>query len=161
MTKKILLIAAAAAFLSFQPSCSEAGLRGMPEGKPKIEVGAHAPLDMAELRKAHKEGKAILLMFGNPDHCIYCEKVWRSVGEIQEENLKDVAGVMAVHRASKFWGPETEAAALGQTYGVVGEPWLFLIDKEGIIRRIYMGFVEKSEIEKGLKQALTSDDKGR
>ena len=72
-------------FLAFLSSFAEAGLRGMPEGKSNVQVGDKAPLVTEELQKAHEEGKVILLMFGNIDHCIYCEKVW---GEYQRPYAK-------------------------------------------------------------------------
>lgn len=136
------------------PAAAYAGLRGLPEGKPRVEVGSQAPLDTEDLRKAHEEGKAILLMFGNPDHCIYCEKVWSNINDLRPQYEKEVAAVLKAHRASKFWGPEDEAVALGRRYGVVGEPWLFLIDQKGIIRHIFVGFTGKTQIEVELKKAL-------
>ncbi|MEK6791822.1 MAG: thioredoxin family protein [Deltaproteobacteria bacterium] len=156
MIKKIAFIIIAAVSMYLYPLSSAAGLRGMPEGDPIVELGAAAPLNTAELKKAHKEGKAILLLFGNPDHCIYCEKVWRSISDLQEVNPKEIAAILTVHRASKFWGPESDAVLLGKTYGVAGEPWLFLIDKKGIIRQIYKGYVEKPQIEAELKKLLDS-----
>lgn len=159
MIKKIPIIIIAIAFMHFCPLSSEAGLRSMPEGKPVVELGEPAPLNTDELKKAHNEGKAILLMFGNPDHCTYCERVWRSASDLQERYVKEVTAILTVHRASKFWGPESESVALGRVYGVIGEPWLFLIDRDGIIRKIYKGFVEKAEIENGLKQVLEADNK--
>ncbi|MBI5682810.1 MAG: thioredoxin family protein [Deltaproteobacteria bacterium] len=135
-------------------SISYAGLRGMPDGKPRVEVGDKAPLETADLKKAHEDGKVILLMFGNPDHCIYCEKVWANIRDILPQYEKDVAAFLKTHRASKFWGPENEAVKLGERYGVIGEPWLFVIDKKGIVRHIFMGFAGKTEIENEVKKAV-------
>lgn len=136
------------------PFLSHAGLRGLPEGKPRVEVGDKAPLETGDLRKAHEESKIILLMFGNIDHCIYCEKVWANISELRLRHEKDVEAILKTHRASKFWGPEDEAVALGRIYGVIGEPWLFIIDKEGIVRHIFMGFAGKAEIEGRLEEVL-------
>ena len=44
---------------------------------------------------------------------------------------------------------------LGQKYGVIGEPWLFLIDKEGIVRQILVGLTGIGEIDAGLKNLVT------
>lgn len=137
----------------FFPVVSHAGLRGLPEGKSRVQVGDMAPLDTADLKKAHEEGKVILLMFGNVDHCIYCEKVWQNINELLPQYKKEVATFLYRHRASKFWGPENEAVKLGERYGVIGEPWLFIIDKKGILRHIFMGFVGKTEIENEIKKA--------
>ena len=138
----------------FFPMISHAGLRGLPEGKSNVQVGDNAPLETADLKKAHEEGKVILLMFGNIDHCIYCEKVWFNIREILPKYEKDVVGILKTHRASKFWAPDDEAVRLGEIYGVVGEPWLFIIDKKGIVRHIFMGFTGKSEIEAEIKKVL-------
>lgn len=141
-------------FILFLPITSHAHLRGMPEGKPMVEVGERAPLETDDLRKAHADGKAIALMFGNPDHCIWCEKVWSNINDLCQHYGKDVAAILKTHRASKFWGPEDEAVALGKIYGVIGEPWLFLIDKEGIIRHIFKGFAGREAIEAELKEVI-------
>lgn len=140
------------------PVISSAVLRGLPEGKSLVQVGDNAPLETADLKKAHEEGKVILLMFGNPDHCIYCEKTWSNIKELMPQYGKYVEGILKTHRASKFWGPENEAVALGEKYGVVGEPWLFIIDKKGIVRHIFTGFVEKNEIEAEIKKVLGKDE---
>lgn len=140
--------------LAFSPFISHAGLRGLPEGKSNVQIGDIAPLETADLKKAHEEGKVILLMFGNPDHCIYCEKVWAAINNLVHKYEKDVAGILKTHRASKFWGPGNEAVALGERYGVVGEPWLFIIDRKSIVRQVFKGLVEKYEIETEVKKAL-------
>lgn len=136
------------------PLTSHAGLRGLPEGKPRVEVGDKAPLETDDLRSAHEQNKIILLMFGNVDHCIYCEKVWANINDLKSQYGKDVEPILKTHRASKFWGPEDEAVVLGRLYGVIGEPWLFIIDKEGIVRHIFMGFAGKDEIESSLEEVL-------
>ncbi|MBI5327056.1 MAG: thioredoxin family protein [Deltaproteobacteria bacterium] len=129
-------------------------VRGAPEGKSTIQVGDNAPLDTDDIRKAHNEGKIILLMFGNPDHCRYCEKVWFNSQEIAFKYEKDVAFIAKRHRAAEFWEPEPEAEALAKRYGIVGEPWLFLIDKKGVVRHIFVGFAGKTEIEVEVKKML-------
>ncbi|MBI3353629.1 MAG: hypothetical protein HY034_01890 [Nitrospirae bacterium] len=135
---------------------AEAGLRGMPEGKSKVQVGDKAPLESADLKKANAEGKAIALMFGNPDHCIHCEKVWGNINALMPKYGSDIVPILKTHRASKFWGPEDEAVKLGELYGVIGEPWLFIIDREGIVRHIFMGFAGKTEIENEINKVIFS-----
>lgn len=148
-------------FLALLSSFAEAGLRGMPEGKSNVRVGDKAPLESADLKKANAEGKAIALMFGNPDHCIYCEKVWGNINALMPKYGSDIVPILKAHRASKFWAPEDEAVKLGELYGVIGEPWLFIIDKEGIVRHIFRGFTGKTEIETEIKKVLIkrSNDK--
>lgn len=141
-------------FLIASPSISFAGLRGLPEGKSKVEIGDKAPLETEDLKRAHAEGKAIALMFGNPDHCIYCEKSWGNIQALMPQYGNDIAPILIVHRASKFLAPSDTAAALGEIYGVIGEPWLFLIDKDGIVRHIFVGLKDINQIEMGFKDIV-------
>lgn len=141
-------------FLVLSFTFAEAGLRGLPEGRPNVQVGDKAPLESADLKKAHEEGKVILLMFGNVDHCIYCEKVWGNINALMPKYGSEIVPILKTHRASKFWAPEDEAVKLGEIYGVIGEPWLFIIDKKGIVRHIFRGFTGKTEIEAEIKKVL-------
>lgn len=148
-----VLFICAMVIMSF-PVTSGAGLRGLPEGNSKVVIGGPAPLETDDLKRAHNEGKVILLMFGNPDHCIYCEKVWANISALLPQYEKYVAAFLKKHRASKFWGPANEDVALGERYGVIGEPWLFIIDQKGVVRNIIMGPVGKDVIEAELKKLM-------
>jgi len=141
------------------PPTSAAGIRGLPEGQAKVAIGEAAPLEADDLKRAHNDGKIILLMFGNPDHCIYCEKVWSNINDLLPRYEKDVAAFLKKHRASKFWGPPSEDVALGERYGVIGEPWLFIIDQKGVVRNIIMGPVGKDGIEAELKKLVEVGNK--
>lgn len=152
--KRILPLILTLTFLLFSPSISLAGLRGLPEGKPRVEVGDTAPIEHPRLIKARETGKAIILMFGNPDHCIYCEKVWGNIRELMPKYKEDVAAVLISHRGAKFWEPVEEDVLLGQKYGVIGEPWLFLIDKKGIVHQILVGLTGLNQIEEGIKNLV-------
>lgn len=140
--------------LALLPQALQAGVKGTPEGKSRIRVGEQAPLETAELREAHAGGKAIILMFGNPWHCLYCERVWLSIKEILPPYADDLAFVMVAAQRVKFWEPPDENVRLAKRYGIIGEPWVFLIDKNGIVRRIFIGFTEKGTIEAGLTDLL-------
>lgn len=145
--------------IALSPIASAAGIRGLPEGKSRVVTGEPAPLDADDLKQAHNEGKVILLMFGNPDHCIWCEKVWGNINALLPLYDKNVAAFLKKHRASKFWGPPSEDVALGERYGVIGEPWLFIIDQKGIVRNIIMGPVGKEQIEAELKKLVEVGNK--
>jgi thioredoxin-related protein len=140
--------------LPLLPQDLQAGVKGTPEGKPRVAVGDRAPLESEELREAQAAGKGILLMFGNPWHCIHCEKVWLNIKELLPRFEKDVAFVLVAARRVKFWEPPDENVRLARRYGIVGEPWVFLIDKSGIVRRIFIGFTEKGTIEAELTNLL-------
>jgi thioredoxin-related protein len=151
--RKIVLLGFILVF-AFLPLDLEAGVKGTPEGKSKVGVGDRAPLESEALREAHGAGKAILLMFGNPWHCIHCEKVWFNIKEVLPRYEKDLAFVMMAAQRVKFWEPPDESVRLARQYGVVGEPWVFLIDKDGVVRRIFAGFTEKGKLEAELANLL-------
>jgi thioredoxin-related protein len=129
-------------------------MKGLPEGKPRVEIGSAAPMDHPSLQKARETGKAILLMFGNVDHCIYCEKVWGNIRELMPKYKTDVVAVLVSHRPSKFQLAADEDRILGERYGVIGEPWLFMIDKEEIVRQIFPGLTGLNQIEEGMQNLL-------
>lgn len=132
---------------AFLPRDLEAGVKGTPEGKSKVGVGDKAPLESEELREAHAAGKAILLMFGNPWHCIHCEKVWFNIKDLLPRYEKDLAFVLVAAQRVKFWEPPDENVRLARRYGIVGEPWVFLIGKDGVVRRIFVGFTGRAKLE--------------
>ena len=133
------------------------GVKGTPQGKAGVAVGEKAPLITEELRKAHKDGKAILLMFGNTWHCQYCEKTWANIESLMPKYEKDVTAIQKATQRVKFWEPDEEAVNLARAYGIFGEPWLFVIDKEGIVKYIFIGFAGKDEIEEELKNAMVKN----
>ncbi len=152
--KKTLPLVLTLTFLLFSPSISLAVLKGLPEGKSKVMIGDAAPVEHPGLQKARETGKAIILMFGNVDHCIYCEKTWGNVRELMPKYKNDVVAVLISHRPSKFQLAEDEDRILGEIYGVVGEPWLFFIDRDGIVRQIFPGLTGIGQIEDGLKNLI-------
>lgn len=151
--KKILLLIVFVFYISF-PSVSLSVMKGLPEGKPRVEIGDTAPMEHPSLHKARETERAIILMFGNPDHCIYCEKTWGNIRELMPKYKKDVTAVLISYRPSKFQEAAEEDKILGEKYGVIGEPWLFLIDKEGIVRQIFCGLTGIEQIETGLKNLV-------
>jgi len=140
--------------LAVLPQDLQAGVKGTPEGKPRIRVGERAPLESKELREAHAAGKAVLLMFGNPWHCIYCEKVWLNIRDLLPRFERDVTLVLVPAQRVKFWEPPDENVRLAKRYGIIGEPWLFLIDRNGVVRHIFVGFTERAKIEAELNDLV-------
>jgi len=140
--------------LALLPQDLQAGVKGTPEGKAKIRVGERAPLETEELREAHAAGKAIILMFGNPWHCLYCERTWFNIREVLPRYEKDLAFVMVAAQRVKFWEPPDQNVRLAKRYGIIGEPWIFLIDKHGIVRNTFVGFTEKGKLEAALNTLL-------
>lgn len=93
-------------------------------------------------------------MFGNPWHCLYCERTCFNIKEVLPRYANDVAFVMVAAQRVKFWEPPDENVRLAKRYGVIGEPWVFLIDKEGVVRKILVGFTERGKIEAELTNLL-------
>jgi len=153
---KIYLIALTL-FLFLMAHNLRAGVVGTPEGKPRIEIGDKAPLITPELIKANKEGKVILLMFGNTWHCQYCEKMWSNIEALMPQYKKDVASILKATQRVKLWQPDEEGINLAKAYGIIGEPWLFIIDRKGIVKHIFMGFAGKDKIEEELKKVLVKN----
>jgi hypothetical protein len=144
--------------LVVSPSISHALLKGLPDDKGlKVHVGDPAILEMPVLKKAHDDGKDIILMLGNIDHCVYCEKTWRNIKEAVTPYRPGVLAVLRSHRGSKFSPPEEEAKKLGESYGVEGEPWVFVINKKGIITNIFMGPQGVVEIADALAKLKASE----
>jgi len=136
-----------------------AGPKGLPEGEARVKVGDRAPLETEELMKAHAEGKSILLMFGNPWHCLYCERIWMTIkDELIPRYGEDLAFVLVTSQRVKFWEPLEEHVKLARRYGIIGEPWLFLIDREGRVRQIFIGFTKREKIDGALKKLFARKD---
>lgn len=136
-----------ALILALLPQDLQAGVKGAPEGKSRIRVGERAALETEELREAHARGKAILLMFGNPWHCLYCERVWFNIKELLPRFEQDVAFILVAAQRVKFWEPPDANVQLAKRYGIIGEPWVFLIDRNGVVRHIFVGFTGRAVLE--------------
>lgn len=161
MYKKILIMLFLISFLAFSLSdFSEATnlpLRGIARGEPKIKVGDKAPLITPDLEKAHNEGKVIALMLGYQTHCPWCDRMDRYIRH-QLEETKDFDNRVVFSRwqieHAKMIAPPDEGTELKKAYGVEGQPWLFLIDKDGVVRYIYKMFVSGDEFKRKIYEIL-------
>lgn len=123
---------------------TELPIRGIARGESKIKVGDRAPLLIPDMIKAHEEGKVIALMLGYPSHCPWCDRMDRYIYVIMKEmNNFDHRAVFIQRQTehAKMILPHPEGAQLKAAYGVEGQPWLFIIDKQGIVRHVYIAFV--------------------
>jgi len=158
MNKKTLIILLLILFLiPYSSYTTELPLRGIARGEPKIKIGDKAPLITPDLEKAHNEGKVIALMLGYPSHCPWCDRMDRYIRHEMEET-KDfndrVAFIMWQTEHAKLIIPPDEGVKLKEAYGVEGQPWLFLIDKEGIVRYIFKMFVSGDKFERAILEIL-------
>jgi thioredoxin-related protein len=109
------------------------------------------------MEKANKEGKIIALMLGYQTHCPWCDRMDRYIRH-QMEETKDFDNRVAFSRwqieHAKMIAPPDEGVELKKAYGVEGQPWLFLIDKEGTVRYIYKMFVSGDVFKRAIYEIL-------
>lgn len=161
MHKKTLFIFFLISFLIISFSefswARELPIRGQPIGESKIKVGEKAPLITPDLEKAHNEGKVIVLMLGYQTHCPWCDRMDRYIRH-QMEETKDFDNRVVFSRwqteHAKLIPPPDEGVELKKAYGVEGQPWLFLIDKEGIVRYIYKQFIAGDKFKRLIYEIL-------
>ncbi|MBI3794097.1 MAG: hypothetical protein HY280_05150 [Nitrospinae bacterium] len=147
-------------FVAVSPLVSHAVLSGTPNDKTqKIHEGDKAFLDAPGIKKAHEDGKAIVLMFGNIDHCIWCEKTWTNVKDAVTPYRSKVMAALRNYRASKFIPPDPDAEALAKHYGIIGEPWIFMIDKDGTVKKIFKGLTYRQDLVEAVRE-LVGDPTG-
>lgn len=147
-------------FLSFPLFATDLPIRGIARGESKIKVGDKAPLVTTELEKAHREGKVIALQLGYSSHCPWCDKMERYIREIMKEanNFDDKAVFIQTQiEHAKLIPPPEDGIKLKEAYGVEGQPWLFIIDKNGTVRYIYKIFVASDIFKKNIEELLGKD----
>ena len=121
----------------------------------KVKVGDKAPLTDS-LKKPHEDGKAIvLLLLSNPMQCENCEKVSQLIKE-EIEKYKDNVSSIAKGGEDMRGALDEETIQLKKLYGfvTVGQPWTFIIDREGILKKIFIGQISKEELNDAIKQAI-------
>ena len=136
---------------------TELPIRGIARGESKIKVGDKAPLATTELENAHKEGKVIALQLGYSSHCPWCDRMERYIREIMKEtnNFDDKAVFIQTQiEHAKLIPPPEEGVKLKEAFGVEGQPWLFIIDKKGVVRYVYKIFVASGVFKKNIEELL-------
>ena len=97
------------------------------------------------LDKALAKGKPILLEFATPGHCTVCD------GQLQMLKAlitKYGSKVLFLHM-DQYENPSAFIA-----YGVKGDPWTFVIDKNGIVRFKMPGRMLYSEMDRAISQVV-------
>src|SRR3989338_3038836 len=121
----------------------------------KVKVGEKAPITDS-LKKPHEDGKAIvLLLLSNPMQCENCEKVSQLIKE-EIEKYKDDIAYIAKGGQDIRGAIDEETIQLKKLYGflTVGQPWTFIIDKEGVLKKIFFCQISKEELNDAIKQAI-------
>lgn len=97
---------------------------------------------IANLRAAHKP---FLVVFGTPQHCTMCVDQLIRVATLQEKYGERFA-VLHVdgYRDNPVW----------VQWGIKGEPWTFVVDGDGIVRKVFAGPTDVSLMEQVIEQIL-------
>lgn len=121
----------------------------------KVKVGEKVPVTET-LKKINEEGKIILLvLLSNPMQCNKCDSLV-SILEKETEQYKNDAVFIMAGGQDMLGAASEETIALKKLYGFVtmGDAWSFIIDKDGVLRKIYIGLYTKQEIEETLNDIM-------
>jgi hypothetical protein len=97
---------------------------------------------IADLIEQHKP---FLVVFGTPQHCTMCVDQLTRVA-VMEEKYGDRFAFVHVdgYKDNAVW----------VEWGVKGEPWTFLVDAKGVVRKVFPGQTELSLIEEEIESIL-------
>lgn len=87
---------------------------------------------------ALKEHKPIVMEFATPGHCTQCDKQLQLLKEMMD---KYEGQVLFLHM-DQYYNPEAYDA-----FKVLGEPWTFIVDKQGKVEVVYPGRILYQEID--------------
>ena len=113
----------------------------------RVSVGEKVVLTET-LKKANEEGKIIVLvLLPGPMGCRRCDSLI-SLLEKETSRYKDDAVFIMAGGQDMLGAMDKETFELKRSYGFVtmGEAWTFIIDKNGILKKIFMGAFTKEEI---------------
>jgi len=102
--------------------------------------------------KALATGKPILLEFATPGHCTPCDEQLQ-VAKALLEKYQD--RVIFIH-VDQYQNPQAYKA-----YRVMGDPWTFAIDKDGIVRLQNPGKMLYGEMEMAIQKILPAETPSR
>jgi hypothetical protein len=106
------------------------------------------------------QGKPQLVVFATPQFCT--SRMCGPVVDIVRELLPKYANRVAfIHQ--EIWQDfaEKEVFPTVEEWRLSSEPWIFIVDSEGIIRAKFEGLVTVQEIESALQQVLKPESAGR
>lgn len=95
--------------------------------------------------KALQTGKPIFLEFATPGHCTNCDEQLQTLKAITDKYQDQ----MIVIHIDQYANPQAYKA-----YNVMGDPWTFLIDKNGIVQFERAGRMLLGEMDAAVKQIL-------
>jgi len=98
--------------------------------------------------KALEQGKPILLEFATPGHCTPCDEQL----QVAKALLEKYQGRVIFIHVDQYQNPQAYKA-----YRVMGDPWTFAIDKDGIVRVQRPGKMLYEEMEIAIQKILPTD----
>ncbi|MBI5892375.1 MAG: hypothetical protein HZB79_01785 [Deltaproteobacteria bacterium] len=113
----------------------------------KVKIGENAPLTEM-LKKINEEKKVIVLtLLPNPMGCRRCDSLIDLLEKETEKYKDNSSFIMAGGR--DILGADQETLELKRLYGFVtmGDAWTFIIDREGVLRKILIGLFTGEELE--------------
>ncbi len=95
-----------------------------------------------------QQNKPFVLVFGTPQHCTMCVDQIARVA-IMEEKYGDQFAFVHVdgYKDNAVW----------VEWGVRGEPWTFVVDAKGKVRKIFPGQTEIALLEQEVRQLLKEE----
>lgn len=100
------------------------------------------------LDEALRAGRPIVLEFATPGHCTVCDKQLQMLKALLDKYEDDV---IFLHM-DQYQNPEAFKA-----FKVIGDPWTFVIDGNGVVRYKQPGRVLYNELDRVLGKVLDSD----
>jgi hypothetical protein len=89
--------------------------------------------------------RPFLVVFGTPQHCTMCVDQLTRVAVLEEKYGERFAFIhVDGYKDNAVW----------VEWGVKGEPWTFLVDAKGVVRRVFPGQTEISLIEEEIESLL-------
>jgi len=97
---------------------------------------------IADLIEQHKP---FLVVFGTPQHCTMCVDQLTRVAVLEEKYGERFAFIhVDGYKDNAVW----------VEWGVKGEPWTFLVDGKGVVRKVFPGQTELSLIEEEIESLM-------
>ncbi len=95
------------------------------------------------LDEALELGKTVVLEFATPGHCTVCDKQLQMLKGMMDKYGEDVVFL----HMDQYQNPEAFKA-----FKVMGDPWTYVIDKEGVVRYKQAGRVLYGELDNVLRR---------
>ncbi len=165
MRKRLLLtVCFGIAFATLLSGCEEKAISGFKIGAPAPSLPTKTLADVGgdfskvttyrqpdirmyqhSIDQALLTGKPIVLEFATPGHCTNCDDQLKMFTGIMDKYASDM---IFIH-IDQYKNPQAYTA-----YRVMGDPWTFIIDKDGIVQFQRPGRMLYGELERAIQKVL-------